>query len=401
MQIHELLEARARVWEQTKAHLDTVEAEGRADSAEAKETYDRLHADMRSLDEQIKDAVDLDRRNKAADELRAKYAPKPETQAARPSDADVLRKMANGEIRAFEFTAESRDLVKGTNSAGGYTVPTSFYAQLQEHMLYNSAMRQTNAQILRTASGENLQVPKTTTHPTAAIITEGSTITESDAAFGQLTLGAYKYAFSTQISSELEQDSAIDLAAYLARRAGEALGNASGAHFVTGTGSSQPQGIVPVASAGVTGGTGVTGAFTADNLIDLYYSVYPAYRNRGTWMLNDTALAALKKLKDGNGRYIFEPNSALDNAPLFTGGVLMGRPVVSDPNMASPAVNAKSVLFGDFSTYMIREVNGVRAERSVDFAFQSDLVTWRFILRADGNLVDRTGAVKYFVGAAS
>ena len=309
--------------------------------------------------------------------------------------------MANCEIRAFEFTAESRDLVKGTNSAGGYTVPTSFYAQLQEHMLYNSAMRQTNAQILRTASGENLQVPKTTTHPTAAIITEGSTITESDAAFGQLTLGAYKYAFSTQISSELEQDSAIDLAAYLARRAGEALGNASGAHFVTGTGSSQPQGIVPVASAGVTGGTGVTGAFTADNLIDLYYSVYPAYRNRGTWMLNDTALAALKKLKDGNGRYIFEPNSALDNAPLFTGGVLMGRPVVSDPNMASPAVNAKSVLFGDFSTYMIREVNGVRAERSVDFAFQSDLVTWRFILRADGNLVDRTGAVKYFVGAAS
>ena len=110
--------------------------------------------------------------------------------------------MVSGERRSFEF----RDLSKLSAGAGANTVATNFYANLQEHMIENSAIRQTNVTVLTTDGGQNLQVPKTTTHPTAGIIAEAGSITESDAVFGQVTLGAFKYAFSTQVSTELEDD---------------------------------------------------------------------------------------------------------------------------------------------------------------------------------------------------
>lgn len=391
-----LLEERANVWEQTKTHLDTVEKEGREFTGEADETYSRLHTRMSELDKRIDEVHDLEKRNARADEIRAQWEgkatpPKPEA-AKVETDEDILRAMVRGERRSAEF----RDLSKLSAGAGLNTVATNFYGQLQEHMIENSAIRQTNVTVLTTDGGQALQVPKTTTHPTAGIIAEAASITESDAVFGQVTLDAYKYAFSTQVSSELETDTGVNLAEYLARIGGEALGNGSGAHFVTGTGSSQPNGIVTASTLGVTGGAGVTGAFTADNLIDLYYSVIAPYRRRGTWLMGDASLKAARKLKDTTNQYLWAPGLVAGEPD-----TLLGRPVVNDTNVADPALSAKSVLFGDCSKYFIRDVRGVRVERSVDFAFQNDLVTWRFILRTDGDLIDTTGAVKHFIGNAA
>jgi HK97 family phage major capsid protein len=395
--IDNLLTERARVWEQTKTHLDAVEAEGREFSGEAKETYDRHSADLASLDERIAEMGDLAKRNAAADTARAAYgdsAPnvEPEAKKASVTDADRLRSMVNGEARSMEF----RDLTVGSATGGGNTVPEGFYSTLMQHMIDNSAIRGTNVTVLTTDSGNDLPVPKTTTHPTAGIISEAGSLTESNAVFGQVTLGAFKYGFSTQISSELEQDTGVDLVGYLAAIGGQALANGSGAHFVSGDGSSKPNGIVTASTLGVTGATSVSGAFTDDNLIDLYFSVIEPYRNNGTWLMADAAMAYARKLKDANDQYIWAPGlTSGDQSTLF------GRPVVTDTNVADPAVDAKSVCFGDFSKYVIRDVSGVRIERSVDFAFQNDLITYRFIMRTDGDLVDTTGAVKHFVGAAS
>lgn len=390
-QLHKLLEARANVWEQIKAHLDTVEAEGRSATVEADETYTRMHADMSALDARISAAVELEKANDAADEIRAKYAPQPEAPKTQ-SDADVLRRMVAGEVRGFEF----RDLSKLSAGAGANTVPTSFYGQLQAHLIDVSAIRQTNVRVLTTDSGEALQVPKTTAHSSASIIAEAGAITESDPAFGQVTLDAYKYALAIQVSSELETDTGVDLAGYLAMQAGRALGNASGAHFVTGTGTSQPNGVVTASTLGVTGAASVAGAFTADNLIDLYYSVIEPYRRNGFWLMSDAGVKAARKLKDADNQYIWVPGLSAGES-----STLLGRPLVTDPNVAAPALSAKSVVFGDMSAYMIRDVRGIRVERSADYAFGNDLVTWRFILRTDGDLVDTTGAVKHFVGAAT
>ncbi len=390
-----LIERRARTWEAAKEHLDAVEAAGGEFTGEAEAKWSTMNDDLSALDARISELRELDRRNKAADEVRDEFravTPAPKADGAAPSDSDVLRAMVRGERRSAEF----RDLTKGTATAGGNTVPTSFYGQLVEHLIENSAIRQTNVTVLTTDSGEDLQVPKTTTHPTAAIIAEAGSITESDAVFGQVTLGAYKYGFSTQVASELEQDTGVDLAGYLARIGGEALGNGSGAHFVTGSGTSQPNGVVTASTAGVTGGTGVTGAFTADNLIDLFYSVIAPYRRRGYWMMSDAGIKAARKLKDTTNQYLWAPGLTADEPSM-----LLGRPVVNDTNIADPALSAKSVIFGDLSRYFIRDVRGVRVERSVDFAFQNDLVTWRFLLRTDGDLIDTTGAVKHFVGGAT
>jgi len=201
-----------------------------------------------------------------------------------------------------------------------------------------------------------------------------------------------------QASSELLSDTGVDLEGYLAMQAGRALGNAFGVHAITGDGSSKPTGIVTSASTGKTGGTGVAGAFTADDLIDLYYSVIAPYRNSTScgWMMRDASLGAARKLKDSTGQYLWQPSIQV-GAP----DTLLGKPVHTDPNVAAIGTTAKSVVFGDFSAYFVRMAGGVRFERSDDYAFNSDLTTFRAIIRADGLTVDQTGALKVFAGAAT
>ncbi len=396
--IEDLHAKRLNAVEALRTHIEDIEKRDDNDwNAEADQDYKRINAEIDGLDVRIADLRKAEERQKDADETRELYeraakTPAEERQDAKPSDDDILRKMVEGEIRGYEF----RDLSVGTSTAGGNTVPTSFLAQLQEHMIEVSAIRQAGATVITTDAGEALEIPKTTAHSSAAIISEGGSITESDPTFGKVTLNAYKYGLSIDISTELEQDSAFDLSGYLARQAGRAIGNASGAHFVTGDGSSKPNGVATASTLGVTGATSVSGAFTADNLIDLYFSVIAPYRANATWLMADGAIASARKLKDGNDQYLWVPG--------LQAGVtdtLLGKPVISDTNVADQATSAKSVLFGDFSTYFIRDVRGFRAERSVDFKFSTDQATWRFLFRTDGDLVDTTGAVKHFVGGAS
>ena len=148
---------------------------------------------------------------------------------------------------------------------------------------------------------------------------------------------------------------------------------------------------------GVTGTASLSGAFTADNLIDLYYSVIAPYRNSRSagWLAKDSTLATARKLKDTTNQYLWAPGLA------GAGDTILGKPVITDPNVAAVALSAKSLAFGDLSAYYVRLAGGIRFERSDDFAFQSDLVTFRCIVRGDGILVDQSGSVKHFVGNAA
>lgn len=311
-----------------------------------------------------------------------------------PSDVERLLR---GEIRHLDVDLgiNTRDLSKLTAGAGANTVPTSFESQLQQHLVASSAIRQTNVTVFRTDSGEAMQVPRTTSHSTALLTAEAAAIAESDPVFAQATMQAYKYAVLLRVTNELIADSGVDLEGYLAQQAGEALGNASGAHFVTGDNSSKPQGVIPGATVGVTGGTGVAGAFTADNLIDLMFSVLPQHRAKGYWLMSDTALAAARKLKDLDNNYLFVPNNS--------GGpdLLLGHPVVTDPNVAAPGLSSRSVAFGNFEAYAIRDVRGVRFEASPDYAFNQDITTYRAVLRTDGRWIGDASAIKVFVGGAT
>jgi HK97 family phage major capsid protein len=254
------------------------------------------------------------------------------------------------------------------------------------------------ANIIRTAGGENLQIPRTNAYSTAAQVAQGSAFAESDPTFQSfLTLGAYKHGFLVQVSREMVEDSGVDLLGFLAEQAGIAIGVALGSATTLGSGSNAPTGIITAAGTGVTGSTAVSGAFTADNLIDLAYSVNSAYRrmpNTG-WQMKGTTIAATRKLKDTYGQYLFQPSLQAGQPDQ-----LLGYPIYENPDMAAVATAAKSVLFGNYRQYHIRLAGGISFDRSDDYAFANDLITFRARVRADGGLAQQ-GAVNVFLGGAS
>lgn len=410
--IKRLIDQRANEWEAMKAVLDRAEAEKRDLDAEEQEQAEKWTRSIGELDARIEEMTELDKRNKAIDEQRKLYDG-PEQDEPVPGAgavAEQFRALARGDIREFEIDLTSvtseinpqsnvrqvRDLSKLSAGAGGDLVPTSFVRRLYEHVIQNSAIRRTNVTVVTTASGENLEFPKTTAFASAALTAEVAAIAESDPAFAKVALGSFKYAVATQASFELLEDNGVDLEGFLARDLGRACSNAMGTHFVTGDGSAKPLGIVTASTLGVTGGAGVSGAFTADNLIDLYYSVIEDYAARGWWMMRRATEGAARKLKGSDNNYLWQPGLQVASPNL-----LLGQPIVNDPNMAAVALSARSVIFGDFSAYIIRDVGSVRIARSDDFAFLNDLATFKAVWRSDGDLLDTTGAVKHFIGNAA
>ena len=396
--INQLQEKRANVWEQAKALLDAASADKRDLTAEEDQSWQRMNADIDGIDARVKSITEAEQREADAAEAFAKIARQPrEGRGGESPVMDEGRSFLRGERGALtlERDVKFRDLTKGVAASGGATVPISFYGQLVEHMIDNSGVMQANPTVLETSSGETIEIPVTTSYSSATLTAENVALPESDPAFAKRSLGAYKYGVLIQAPRELIDDTGVDLEGFLARQCGRALGNAFGTDLVVGNAVSKPSGVVQTATTGVTGTNGVVGAFTADNLIDLYYSVLSSYRQNATWMMRDATIAAVRKLKDTTNQYIWTPGLA--GSP----DTIMGRPVVSDPNVAAVALSAKSVIFGDFGAYFVRIAGGIRFERSSDFAFNTDQITFKAVLRGDGILADQTGAIKVFVGNAA
>jgi HK97 family phage major capsid protein len=390
-----LIEKRAQLVSELRSFIDTAGVETEW-SQETVDTINRFNADIDSVEQRLDAARRANER--VADETEASNRSTPAVTAGDDGVEERLRSFLAGDPTVRSITLNARDLTVGTGSAGGDTVATDFYASLVEHMIESSAILRSGATVLRTTSGNPMQVPTTTTHPSAVLVGEGAAITESDPVFAQRTLNAFKYGVLNQVSNELVTDTSVDLLGYLARACGRAVGNAFGAHAMVGDGSAKPNGLVTAATVGKTGGTGVGGAFTADDLIDLYYSVIDSYRSdpSATWMLRDASIATMRKLKDDAGQYLWNPGTVAGTVDTF-----LGKPVISDPNIAAIATAAKSVVFGATSAYFVRMVNEIRFERSDEYAFNTDLVTFRCLVRMDGELIDQTGAVKVFQGGAS
>jgi HK97 family phage major capsid protein len=237
-----------------------------------------------------------------------------------------------------------------------------------------------------------------------AILAENSQATELDMAFGAVNLAAYVYTSKVvTVPLNLVQDSAFDLDSYIARKLGIRLGRIQNTHFTVGTGTNQPRGIVIDATSGKVGLTGQTLSIIYDDLVDLEHAVDPAYRPQSKFMLHDSSLKVIKKIKDTTGRPLWR--SSLEGIGVSVGNnpdTVNGYPYVINNDMAVMAANAKSVLFGDFSNYAIRDVLGVTVmrltERFADF-FQVGFIAWA---RADGALLDAgTHPVAYYANSAT
>jgi HK97 family phage major capsid protein len=386
---HELRQA---AWHEAKHLLDTAGAEKRDLTAEEQEKYDRISADLDTrgaIIEQLKaDEERAARLDAAAAELRTDEAP-----AGDDTDAETIRAMARGEVRSFNF--EKRDVL---TSSTGAPVPTSFYDQVILKARLVGPMLDVPTQ-LNTTSGETIQVPSLSAYSSSSTVTaQGANFSESDPTLNSfVNLGAFKFGFLIQVSREMIEDSGVDLLGFLADQVGNGLGYNVQNALTVGTGTVQPQGIVTAAGSGITGGTGVSGAFTADNLIDLYYSLDGAARLLPGvgWMMNGASIGAVRKLKDTAGNYIFSPAADGNQRDL-----LLGRPVYENPHVVSAATSAKSVIAGHMPSFFVRSVGGIRLDRSDDFAFNADLVTFRASMRVDGAL-PQSSHIKYFIGGAS
>ena len=386
--VNKLYEERANLWEQMKELNDREINEKRNLDASEKEQWDSMNDRMSEIDARVQELVSIEEANKKSEEARSYFesskAPVIEKSEV-DNDASILRKMATGEVRSHNF--EKRDLTK---SADGGLVPQGFYDQIVAKMDENAVVRQF-ATVVGTASGEDIKFPQITALSSATLIAEGGAISESDPTSASVTLGAYKYAYLVQVSSELLADEGVDIEGFLAQDSGRALGNGAGTDFAVGNGSSKPNGVINASSTGVTCASATV--ITSDEIIDLYHSVTAPYRRNGAWLMKDSTLKEVRQLKDSNNQYLWQPSLQQGNPD-----ILLGSPVATDPNIDAIATAKKVMAFGDMSKYYIREVNGFQVDRSVDFAFANDLVTFRFIYRADGDLLD-TNAVKIMVMA--
>lgn len=392
-------EARSHAAQELRALYD--DAAGREMTAEERSKEESISTAIADYDARIEaglKAAEAEKRSAEAFEAAGlDLKPRQEERQSEPSDYDRLRSLVSGEVRSVEFAPtswEERNQNKLTAAAGGNTVPTSFYDTLIESMIDVSSVLAANATVIRTSGGEKIQVPTATAYPQAALVTETAQLPNQAATFGQVDLDAFKYGFTMRASSELLADNAVNIVEFMGRRGGEALGNGIGAAYINGTGTNQPRGIL-AATGGLTTTASAAGSVAAgfryDDVIDLVHSVLRPYRTGSVFICNDSVIRTLRRLREGagTGQYLWQP-SLTAGAP----DTLAGYPILSDPAMPTAQTNGtRGLVFGNIEkAVIVRFAGPVRVESSTDFAFDTDLTTWRFIVRTDSEVVDPNAA---------
>ncbi len=272
---------------------------------------------------------------------------------------------------------------QNTTSVGGYSIQDAAMREVEIALLEWGGMRQV-ATVLRTDTGGPLPIPTVNdTTNVGSLIGENVTATKLDATFGQLVLDAWKYTSKeVVVSVELMQDSAVNLPQMLGRLLGERVARPSHTHFTTGTGTGQPNGIITAASF-TQATTGNTTGITYANLLALYHSVDPSYRRPGTFMMNDNSLSKIKQIVDSSNRPLWLPN-LVSAAP----DTIFGSPIVINQDMASMTISAKSIIFGDLSKYLIRDVRDFTLVRMDERYAEFLSVAFLAFIRTDGDLLN-------------
>lgn len=409
----ELLEKRGKILKD----MDDLGAkrveEKRAFTKEENEKFDTLLDEADQINRSITNLRKLEEQRGLSNESVEREAEKrgkgvDETAELRKKESVAFRKwMITGSME--NHNEEERNIMKdlqkraqsaGTTTAGGFLIPEGFSFEVDKALKDFGGVRQV-ARIITTSTGNDIPYPKfNDTGNTGEQLDENTEAAEQDITFGSTTLKAYKYSSKAIIvSDELMQDSAFNIEQMLAEAFAIRIGRITNLRNTTGTGSSQAQGVVTASTAIST--TAAAAAISFDDLINLKYGLDPAYRNNAVFMLNDSTLKAIIKLSIGT-----DYDTPLWQASYREGApdTILGHKYVINQDMASIGASAKSVLFGDFSHYIIREVQGIWMKRMTDkyaLQFSTGFVMGR---RESGHYVGTTGnqsAIKHLAHAAS
>lgn len=381
MTIKEMIEKRAKVWETAKNFVDTHENENGVLSAEDNATYGRMEQEI----EDLTAAIDRQQRAEAREAEFSKPVNMPLT--GRPARQEVEEKTGRASNAYKEdFGAHLRGkrlvhnvLSEGVQADGGYLVPEEFERQIVSGLDEANVVRGL-AKVITTSAER--KIPVAATHSTAAWTAENGAYTPSDPSFDQKTIDAFKLTDLVKVSIELLQDSMFDLESYIAAEFARAFGIAEEEAFCVGTGTGQPTGIFTAngGEVGVTA-TGST-AVTADELISLVYSLKSPYRRNAKFLANDATISAIRKLKDGNGVYLWQPSLQAGEPDK-----LLGYDLYTSPYVPQMEAGAFSLAFGDFKNYWIADRAGRTVQRLNELYSTNGQVGFVATERVDGKVI--------------
>lgn len=423
----QLRERRNAKAQEANALNDKYPADKRMPKDEA-DRLDTLLAEIESIDDEIKREQRVaqlagDNEDQTLENLRNRHTRTPGAHKGERVEADAMRAFLRGGVAALTDEQRARmsgrqnedirqamnvaiqaAMSTGTPAEGGYTVATEYDRRVEQAMKAFGGMLEV-ADVLNTGTGASMNFPTNdATGETGEILGENADVTLGETTFGNVPLVVYKYSSKKiALPFELIQDSFIDIEALVQDILGMRLGRIYNTHATTGDGSSKPYGIVTGAALGKAGTTGQTATVLYDDLVDLEHSVNRAYRSMPGvgWMMADSSMKVVRKIKDTQGRPIFVPGYETGN-PGGAPDRLMGKPVTINDDVAAMAASAKSILYGAFKKYKARRVMDLTMFRMTDSAFTlKGQVGFVAFNRMGGRLVDAGGAVKYYQNSAS
>jgi len=382
--IQELREKRAKVWEQAKTFLDDHRQENGLIKPEDNAVYEKMEDEVMNLGKEIErlerqDAMDRELSAMTSKPLASRPDKMIEEKTGRASDA--YKSAFWGAMRNKMNPSVQNALQIGTDSEGGFLVPDEYENQLIQALQEANVLRNL-CNVINTSHGDR-KIPVVASHGSAAWMDEEGAFNESDDAFTQVTLSAYKLGTMLKVSDELLNDSYFDLEAYIAAEFARRIGAAEEEGFLTGNGSSKPTGLLHTtggASLGVTAASAT--AITMDEVLDLYHSLKSSYRKNGTFLVNDATVKAIRKLKDGQGQYLWQPS-----VQAGTPDTILNRPVISSQFMPVAAAGEKTILFGDFKYYWIADRQGRTFKRLNELYAANGQVGFLASQRLDAKLI--------------
>ena len=386
-QILALREKRASLWDAAKKYRDAHIGSDGTMTAEDAATYDRMVDDV----DRMKKEIDrLERQEAIENEMNR---PVSQPIVNRPDDGQPKEKVKRGTatdayktafwnmVRAKAMSYEIHNALKiGEDDHGGYLAPDEFERTLVEALEEQNIFRQF-AHVITTSSGDR-KIPVVASKGTASWIDEEAAFPESDDTFGMLSIGAFKLATTIKVSDELLHDSVFDVASYIAKEFARRIGAAEEEAFFTGNGTGRPTGILNATGGAETGVTSAGANISFDDVIDLYYSLRSPYRRNAVFMMNDSTVRALRKLKNGSGDYLWQPSVTAG-----TPDTILNRPVYTSSYMPTVAAGAKSILFGDMSYYWIADREGRTFQRLNELYAPTGQVGFLSFERVDGKLI--------------
>lgn len=387
--ILELREKRAKAWDAAKQFLDAKRGADGMLSEEDTATYDKMEQDVMNLGKEIERlerqaAIDAELSKATSTPLTGKPGAKmgkdEKEKTGRASDEYKCSFWNAMRVKA-PMPSVLNALQEGTDSEGGYLVPDEFERTLVEALEEENVFR-TLAHVIRTSSGDR-KIPVVASKGSASWVDEEGAYQESDDAFGQVSIGAYKLGTMIKVSEELLADSVFDLEAYISKEFARRIGSREEESFFNGDGKGKPLGILAAAGGAEVGVTAASAtAITADEVIDLFYSLKAPYRKNAVWLLNDATVKQIRKLKDSTGQYLWQPSLVAG-----TPDTILGRPVKTSAFMPTAAAGAKTIAFGDFKYYWIADRQGRTFKKLSELFAATGQVGFMGTQRVDGKLI--------------